>query len=376
MREVSIKKLSLLAIVLSILVSPVVYSEEGTRQSWTYGGIEYILPKPADQLLIPTDVPETYEIVSGDTLWDIANKFLNDPFLWPLIWDINMITVPNPHLIFPGQIINLPVIKPPPEEIPADEMVDTGPKMFQLLPRAKLIKSGYIADEPPSGPSIIGAEDPINELSTNDVVYLGIGANNGVAPGDTYLAYRSERIVYHPITKKKFGYMILNTGLLEILATQDNTSTAIISTALTALNIGDYVALYTEEPIPLTTGVTRIDKYAPTSGKLPGYVIDTMGAAEGVEDAVILGFHDIIYIDLGSNNGVLPGDTFLIYKAEDLLRAEQHNKFWFEKDDEVKLPPTIAGELTIFRVLERSSTAIITQSFRPFFVGAKIELRE
>ena len=28
----------------------------------------------------------THIIIQGDTLWDIANSALRDPFLWPLIW--------------------------------------------------------------------------------------------------------------------------------------------------------------------------------------------------------------------------------------------------------------------------------------------------
>ncbi|OGL49957.1 MAG: hypothetical protein A2161_08315, partial [Candidatus Schekmanbacteria bacterium RBG_13_48_7] len=303
------KELPLLILLFCLFITSFLYGEEETRQSWTYGGIEYILPKPSSQIVIPADVPETHVVVSGDTLWGIAGQFLKDPFLWPLIWDLNMDKVPNPHLIFPGQLLVLPVIKQPPEVMPTEKIASYEPKMFPLLPRTKLIMSGYISAVIPSGPTIIGSEDPINELSTNDIIYLDIGANHGVLPGDTYVAFRSERKVVHPVTKKTFGYLILNTGLIDIIATQENTSTAIITKALTALNVGDFISKYSEEPMPLTTGSRKINRFGPPSGKLPGCILDAMGGAEGVQDAYILGYHDIVYVDLGSNNGVLPGDS-------------------------------------------------------------------
>ena len=38
----------------------------------------------------PETIPEgaTYYIIKrGDTLWDLAGKFLGNPFLWPQIWE-------------------------------------------------------------------------------------------------------------------------------------------------------------------------------------------------------------------------------------------------------------------------------------------------
>jgi LysM repeat protein len=51
---------------------------------------------------------QTYIVRKGDTLWDLAFKFLGDPFMWTKIADQNP-QVKNPDLIYPGnQLVIVP----------------------------------------------------------------------------------------------------------------------------------------------------------------------------------------------------------------------------------------------------------------------------
>jgi len=47
----------------------------------------------------------THTVKRGDTLWDIAQQYLGDPFKWPEIYRRNAALVQDPNLIYPDQLI-------------------------------------------------------------------------------------------------------------------------------------------------------------------------------------------------------------------------------------------------------------------------------
>jgi hypothetical protein len=59
-----------------------------------------------DIIQFRTDAPSEHVVVKGDTLWDISEAFLFDPWLWPEVWRANP-EIHNPHLIYPGDVITL-----------------------------------------------------------------------------------------------------------------------------------------------------------------------------------------------------------------------------------------------------------------------------
>ncbi|HEX4384191.1 MAG TPA: LysM peptidoglycan-binding domain-containing protein, partial [Myxococcales bacterium] len=59
-------------------------------------------PPPPESMPTPVPgTPEEYTIQKGDTLWDLSQKFLANPWYWPKIWSLNP-GIENPHWIYPG----------------------------------------------------------------------------------------------------------------------------------------------------------------------------------------------------------------------------------------------------------------------------------
>lgn len=50
--------------------------------------------------------PNSYTVVSGDTLWGIAERFYGDGNKYQVLVDAN--AIPNPDLIHPGQVLTIP----------------------------------------------------------------------------------------------------------------------------------------------------------------------------------------------------------------------------------------------------------------------------
>jgi LysM repeat protein len=48
---------------------------------------------------------QTHTVKKGDTLWDLAQTYLGDPFRWPEIYRLNTATVQDPNLIYPDQVL-------------------------------------------------------------------------------------------------------------------------------------------------------------------------------------------------------------------------------------------------------------------------------
>jgi nucleoid-associated protein YgaU len=54
--------------------------------------------------------PDSYTVIKGDCLWNIAKKdyIYNDPFKWPTIYEANKDKIKDPDLIYPKQVFKIP----------------------------------------------------------------------------------------------------------------------------------------------------------------------------------------------------------------------------------------------------------------------------
>ena len=64
--------------------------------------------KPAPAAAAPSDGPQEYIVVSGDTLSHLAQRFYGDHYQWNKIYEANRSTMKNPNFLFIGQRLFIP----------------------------------------------------------------------------------------------------------------------------------------------------------------------------------------------------------------------------------------------------------------------------
>lgn len=65
--------------------------------------------RPATNSPAPKQAAKTYTVVKGDCLWNIAKKFYGNGSQYTKIADANKDKIKNPNLIYPGQVLTIPI---------------------------------------------------------------------------------------------------------------------------------------------------------------------------------------------------------------------------------------------------------------------------
>ena len=381
---------------------------------------------PPEKSSFPPDA-EVHVVAVGETLWALANQFHGDNLLWPFLWEHNSY-ITDPHWIYPGDPLYVPpllVITPGELERVEDfRAPDLGETFMPAGTLASMECSFYIApylDEKETRTEwgdwdtmIIGSDEPMQmNHTTQEIMYINKGQAEGVIAGQEFTVLKWERSLDHPIHRDAMGEVIQMIGTVRVLCTQDHTSTVVITSSCDGIEPGHRLRPWEPRVPPLRPVDIRAETQCVAEnpygrGRVVYIKEGHLQAAEWNQVA----------IDLGSVDGVIPGDRFIVYRdtqQELFLRPEhktfgkiglkRYNKkpyrktYWqaetlvgnaypnpyrgpfrtrkllTEMREETGIPRRVLGEMVVLATSDTTSVAILSASSQEIWVGDKIELK-
>jgi hypothetical protein len=324
----------------------------------------------ADAITIKDDAPEVYTVKKGDTLWDISNMYLNQPWLWPELWRTNVHII-NPHLIYPGDELRL--VRNDQGEMVLEVVREMPKREIKLSPEGKkIVKS----PEPiPALPWSVIKPYVENESIMSEQAY-------NLHPyilGDQYGAvrYATDNLVLGKASRrgrKDFQIVRMQNKLFDMegnfigLQVRHLADAKLVDSDLKKQNLIKILETKIE--------VKRGDRIIPAVKTEPqamfltaaqdqsGFIIDDL------EQHNLLGKYNVVVIDLGAEE-VSVGTVMGIYSQGPKIIDGDEPKYEgetevirsaFNRGDEIHQPAIKAGEVVVFKTFERASYALIIKS--------------
>ncbi len=304
---------------------------------------------------------QIYTIKKGDTLWGLSKRFMNDPYYWPNMWARNP-KVTNPHLIFPGQKVR--ILNGRLEIIPAYPSAEQSASSLAIdeLPEAETVvkiksagsSAGFILDgEQPLG-ILVDSTDNRVLLTKDDQVFLKMNDPTDVVVGDTYGLYQAGQEVHHPVSKEVIGTMMSNLGFLQVTGSTGQTVSAKIGEIYREVERGAELFEY----IPPFKEITLLRGSSDAQGMI----------IAGRDAKIAQALTDIVFVDLGSNDGVQTGN--LLYISRPRLASEEMIKI----AGEIELPDQVLGAAVVVDANARTSSALIIKSVDAMYIGDNVRV--
>jgi len=348
----------------------------------------------AEDIPLQKNHPEQHVVVKGDTLWGIAGQFLQNPWQWPKLWNMNREQIKNPHRIYPGDVVVL-------------DTSGTNPQ-FKLLRETVTLKPGIIEEPlakeaiysiPPNvigpfltqpllveasaldkAPRIIGAQDDRLVLSPGTRVYI-----SSINPGEkTYWnIYRPGVALKDPDTNEVLGIEAIYLGDMRITKFGSPASADIVKAK---------EEIFTKDRLVVASEGFR-ESFVPHApeNQIQGRIIKIYG---GVAEA---GPKTVVAINRGKNDGLEEGHVLAISRRGHVVKdpefvpdqTQPENKLkelnfdvttgpdgkkivnFQNKDEaeqsalkpnELRLPDERVGLLMVFRTFDKVSYGLIMRS--------------
>jgi len=340
---------------------------------------------------------EGYVVKEGDTLWDISRANLNDPYQWEKVWKENP-DIADPDLIYPGEKIKLPggeaakegmgesrgaSLKHRPPAEPAERpFVDMGhtlerlpevkeqkvivldqgePPKPPLATESEMLSAGFIIKDIEGAKKITGSPEGVrNVYSSLETVY--IEASKSMKKGDRLMIFRPEEEVYNPETDEDLGHKVVVSGVLRVTGRKDPYFEAVIESSFSEILNTDLLL-----PMPrVTLTYPPYPKNASLKG-VSGYIVSTQG------DKKYNVTTSIVYLNIGSDRGVEPGDEFIVKRPGGETTVSDR-RYIIPKHRE--LPWISVGDVQVVSVQPESCTARVIEFTEAVNAGYKVYYKD
>jgi hypothetical protein len=291
-------------------------------------------------------------------------------------------------------------------------VVSQADKNLPVAAGSNLYCAGYVQTaEVDTSRKIVGAENEQeqNIYSQNNYVYISLGNNRSVQVGDMFAVIRPRGRVSTRLTRKdNLGFYVQEVGALEVVRLKGEVAVARVATSCDNLLLGDLITPVPARTSPLFTQRPALDRFADPSGKARGRIFMARDNQE------MLGREQIVYIDLGAEDGVQVGDYLTIYRPlgrgnlfendekENLnarsegFQSEEYRggifsnqaprkrggnargKIETNEDAKENRPNDlrkVVGEMVILNIREKTATAVIVRTAQEIHTGDWVELQ-
>lgn len=316
----------------------------------------------------------------GDTLWSISGDYLGDHWQWPRLWSYNP-EITNPHRIYPQHQVRL---VPPSALAPTEQDVAAGPEQRRgttstrvvvipdhaLRPGMILLRDqGYLGSEAlASVGEIMGAPEEHMALSLGDRSYVRFTGDQAPRAGEELAVFRQLQAWERFPAERGTLVRIVGTVTVDSFDPEARVARVTVSEALDVIERGFNVAKVER----------RFDLVEPkrNTRDLTAHIIAS------VEPRGLIGYGDVVFLDVGRDTGVEAGNRFFVVR-----RGDEFLEGIRGRESEVGsladppayhpelMPHEVVAELRVVKVRKNTAIALVTRSDTDLAHGDTAEMR-
>ena len=341
--------------------------------------------------------PDVYVVKRGDTLWGISGMYLKRPWRWPELWGMNLASIPNPHLIYPGQTLYLDkdgayarLRTTPPGTVEAEnQTVRVSPRTRSdslsdsALPTLKphLIEPFLVeplvveAQELERAPRIVATTEERVLMASGDRAYARGDASSPLRAeaGEPrfYRVFRDAVAMKDPLSGEILGYEAQYLGKAELIRGEMFEDIP--------NGKGGYVAEYVPATVTLSGTKEEIragDRLLPAPARVftsftpraPQLEVEArVVSIYGSFSAAFAAQNQVVAINKGSLDGVEPGHVLTLMTKGDRIKDSTGGY-----KTTIKLPSEVNGTAMVFRTFDRVSYALLLEIREGVRVGDRL----